>query len=143
MKYFLNGSVEGFFTKALQDPVIKERVIQLAVGFATGPLKRNAQFAFRVFEYTLDSRCPDDPASTAYNDAVKDFNSFSLYQLQRLAMRFPDYLIVSIIIFSFGVLSFNFTHRPFSMKWRRESKGSVNLLQMSRLEFDTPQFYSL
>lgn len=82
-------------TDLFQDPLIKERVIQLAVGFATGPLKRNAPFAFRVFEYTLDTRCPDDPACATYSDAVKDLHGFCLHQLQRLAMRFPDYLIVS------------------------------------------------
>ena len=76
-----------------EDPLIKERVIQLAVGFATGPLKRNAQFAFRIFEHTLDTRCTDDPTHTAYSDAVKDLHGFCLHQLQRLAMRFPDYLI--------------------------------------------------
>ena len=76
-----------------EDPLIKERVIQLAVGFATGPLKRNARFAFRIFEYTLDTRCPEDPTCGTYNDAVKDLHGFCLHQLQRLAMRFPDYLI--------------------------------------------------
>jgi hypothetical protein len=74
--------------------LIKERVVQLAVGFATGPLKRNAPFALRVFEYTLETKCPDDPTSEAYSDAVKDLHAFCLHQLQRLAMRFPDYLIV-------------------------------------------------
>ena len=76
-----------------EDPLIKERVIQLAVGFATGPLKRNARFAFRIFEYTLDTRCPDDPSYAVYSDAVKDLHGFCLHQLQRLAMRFPDYLV--------------------------------------------------
>ena len=79
----------------VKDPIIKQRVIQLAVGFAIGPLKRNPQFAFKVFDYILDTRCPADPAYAAYTDAVSDLQAFSLHQLQRLAMRFPDYLIVS------------------------------------------------
>ena len=79
----------------MKDPIIKQRVIQLAVGFATGPLKRNPQFAFKVFDYILDTKCPADPAYAAYTDAVSDLQAFSLHQLQRLAMRFPDYLIVS------------------------------------------------
>ena len=65
------------------------------MGFATGPLKRNAEFALRVFEYTLESRCPDNPAYEVYSDAVKDLHSCCLHQLQRLAMRLPDYLVVS------------------------------------------------
>lgn len=81
-------------THIVKDPVVKQRVIQLAVGFAIGPLKRNAQFAFKVFDYILDTRCPAHPAFVAYTDAVRDLQAFSLHQLQRLAMRFPDYLVV-------------------------------------------------
>ena len=84
-----------FQTHNTKDPIIKQRVIQLAVGFAIGPLKRNPQFAFKVFDYILDTRCPAYPTCMAYTDAVSDLEAFSLHQLQRLAMRFPDYLVVS------------------------------------------------
>ncbi|KAF6219395.1 hypothetical protein HO133_005221 [Letharia lupina] len=77
-----------------EDPMIKQRVIQLAVGFAIGPLKRNAQFALKIFDYILDTRCSAHPACLAYTDAVKDLQAVSLHQLQRLAMRFPDYLVI-------------------------------------------------
>ena len=77
-----------------EDPSIKQRVIQLAVGFAIGPLKRNARFALRVFDYILDTKCPQYPGCIAYNDAVKELQGFSLHQLQRLAMRFADDLIL-------------------------------------------------
>ena len=73
-----------------EDPSIKQRVIQLAVGFAVGPLKRNTRFAFKVFDYILDTRCPEQPDCVAYNDAAKDLQSLCLHQLQRLAMRFAD-----------------------------------------------------
>ncbi len=86
-------------TNNFQDPVIKERVIQLAIVFATNPLKRNTAFAFKVFEYTLDTRLPDDPSCTAYSDAVKELHNFCIHQLQRLAMRFPDYYIVRVLSF--------------------------------------------
>lgn len=76
-----------------EDPSIKQRVLQLGVGFAIGPLKRNAQFALKIFDYILDTKCPAYSGCEAYNDAVKDLQSFSLHQLQRLAMRFPDHLI--------------------------------------------------
>ena len=76
-----------------EDPSIKQRVTQLAVGFAIGPLKRNARFALRVFDYILDMNCPEYPNCGAYNDAVRDLQSFSLHQLQRLAMRFADDLV--------------------------------------------------
>lgn len=76
-----------------EDPSIKQRVLQLAVGFAIGPLKRNAQFALRIFDYILDTRCQEFPGCVAYNEAVKDLQSFSLHQLQRLAMRYANHLI--------------------------------------------------
>ena len=76
-----------------EDPSIKQRVIQLAVGFATGPLKRNARFALRMFDYVLDTSCPEYPGCAPYNNAVKDLQAFSLHQLQRLAMRFADDLV--------------------------------------------------
>lgn len=76
-----------------EDPVVKERVIQLAVGFATGPLKKDARFAFKIFEYILDTKYPDDPNFPAYSEAVKDLQGLCIHELQRLAMKFPDYLI--------------------------------------------------
>lgn len=76
-----------------EDPLIKERVIQLAVGFATGPLKQDPQFAVRVFDYILEVNCPDFPQYSPYSDAVKDLQTFATQQLQRLALRFPDHLI--------------------------------------------------
>lgn len=76
-----------------EDPSIRQRVIQLAVGFAIGPLKRNARFAFKIFDYILDIRIAEQPGCVAYNDAVKDLQAFSLHQLQRLAMRFADYFV--------------------------------------------------
>jgi len=82
----------------VQDPLIKERVIQLAVGFAIGPLKRDPQFAVRVFDYALESRCPEFPEYAAYNDAVKDLQVFAVHHAQRLAMRFADHLVVCICL---------------------------------------------
>ncbi len=76
-----------------EDPSIKQRVLQLAVGFAIGPLKRHAQFALRIFDFILDTRCPEYPGCVPYDEAVKDLQSFSLHQLQRLAMRFANNLV--------------------------------------------------
>ncbi|KAL8695366.1 MAG: hypothetical protein Q9218_000125 [Villophora microphyllina] len=76
-----------------EDPLVKERVVQLAVGFATGPLRKDAGFAFRVFEYILDTKYSDDPSSPAYSEAVKDLQGLCIHELQRLAMKFSDYLI--------------------------------------------------
>jgi exportin-5 len=82
-------------TYVWQDPSIKQRVIQLAVGFAVGPLKREPRFALKMFDYILDTRCPEHPGSVAYTDAVRELQAFSLHQLQRLAMRFPNDFVVN------------------------------------------------
>lgn len=76
-----------------EDPMVKERVIQLAVGFATGPLKRDTKFASTVFEYILNVQFRDDPSFPTYSEAVKDLQGLCIHELQRLAMRFADYLI--------------------------------------------------
>ncbi|KAL8893153.1 MAG: hypothetical protein Q9215_000159 [Flavoplaca cf. flavocitrina] len=76
-----------------EDPSVKERVIQLAVGFATGPLKKDARFVLKIFDYILDTNYPDDARYPSYSEAVKDLQSLCIHELQRLAMKFPDYLI--------------------------------------------------
>lgn len=95
-----------------QDPAIKERVISFATGFASNPLKGNAPFAFRVIEYTLDAQVPDDKSCMAYSDAVKEFRSFCIHQLQRLAMRFPDFYIVSIVSVQERILVLSLLDNP-------------------------------
>ncbi|KAI4213439.1 MAG: hypothetical protein LQ351_003939 [Letrouitia transgressa] len=84
---------ERILDLTFEDPLVKERVIQLAVGFATGPLKQDALFAVKVFEYILNTRYPDSLVSVTYSDAVKDLQTFCAHQLQKLAMRFSDYMI--------------------------------------------------
>ena len=81
---------ERLLTLTFEDPIIIERVIQLAVVFATGPLKLSAQFSFKVFDYTLNARCREDPMVQAYDEAIRDLEGLRIHQLQRLAMRFPD-----------------------------------------------------
>ena len=75
-----------------EDPRIKERVIQLVVGFAVGPLRQDAQFAVRVFDHVLETKCPGFPNCAAYTDAVNNLQIFATHQLQRLAIRFADHL---------------------------------------------------
>ena len=76
-----------------EDPLVKERVIQLAVTFAIGPIKQDPQFAVRVFDHILETKCPAAPQCTDYMDAVKDLQMFATQQLQRLAIRFADHLV--------------------------------------------------
>ena len=84
---------DRLLTINFEDPIIKERVLNLAVGFAVGPLRRNHQFAIRLFDKILETDCPPYPDSTAYTDAVRDLHAFCTHQMQRLAVKFPDQLI--------------------------------------------------
>lgn len=83
-----------------KDPMIKERVIQLALTFAVGPLRRDPRFAVRLFDHILEIRCPERPDCEAYTDAVKSMQLVCVYQLQRLATRFADNLVVRMLPFS-------------------------------------------
>lgn len=78
---------------SFEDPLVNQRVMQLAVGFATGPLKKDTEFASSIFEYILNVQFLDDPSFLAYSEAVKDLQGFCIHELQRLAMKFADYLI--------------------------------------------------
>ena len=76
-----------------EDPLIKERVFEISVGFSVGPLRRNTQFAIRVFDKMLEATCPSYPEYAAYTEAVKDLFTFCAHQMQRLAIKFPDSLV--------------------------------------------------
>ena len=84
---------ERILRLSFEDPLVKERVIQLAVGFTTGPLRKDTKFASSVFEYILNVQFLDNPSFSAYSEAVKDLQGFCIHELQRLAMKFADHLI--------------------------------------------------
>ena len=74
--------------------MVKERIIQFAVSVATGLIKHDPEFAYRVFIHTLNIGCAHEPDAPEYDEAVKELQGFCVHHLQSLAMRFPDYLIV-------------------------------------------------
>lgn len=78
-----------------QDPMIKQRVIKLAVEFSTRALDRKPSFALKVLEHILMVRPAEMPNFPAYTEAVKELQSICSHELQRLAMRYPDYFAVS------------------------------------------------
>ena len=84
---------------SFQDPAIKQRIIQSMIEFGIGPLKHNSQFTMKVFNFTIETRATTHPDATAYNDSIKDLQVFCVHQLQRLAMRFYNDLIVCSTFF--------------------------------------------
>jgi exportin-5 len=48
----------------------------------------------KVLEHILMSRPIEQPQYSAYNDAVKELQTDGMYELQRLAGKMPDQLLV-------------------------------------------------
>lgn len=74
--------------------MIKLRIVQLVVEFASGPLKPNTSFTLKIFDLILNTRCDQVPGAVTYNGAVRELQLYCLHQLQRLALRAPDSLMV-------------------------------------------------
>ncbi len=49
----------------------------------------------RVLEHVLMSRPAERPEYPAYTDAVKELQADGVYELQRIATKMPDSLLVS------------------------------------------------
>ena len=78
---------------------MQQRITSLVMEFATNPLKRNAPFVLRAFRFVVDTklrlamtRIPS--GALIFGEATKEFQRFCSYQLQRLALRASDYLLV-------------------------------------------------
>lgn len=78
----------------LQDPLIRKRRLQLAVAFSITALDRNAGFMLKVLEHILMTWPNTQPQHRAFNDAIKDLQAESMVELQRLASKMPDHLLV-------------------------------------------------
>lgn len=78
----------------MQDPIIRKRALQLLVFFSTTALNKNAGFMLKVLEHILMTWPTLEPDYRAFNDAIKDLQSESMIELQRLASEMPDHLLV-------------------------------------------------
>lgn len=90
------GWCERLMTVNFDDPLIKRRVIQGVVQFATSALEKRPQFMFKVLEYILMARpveTPDGTANRAYEDAVKELKGDAMHELQRLGTKMPNQLL--------------------------------------------------
>jgi exportin-5 len=79
----------------LKDPLIRKRILQLLVAFSTTALDKNTDFMLKVLEHILMTWPSPQPEHKLYNDAIKDLQTESMVELQRLASKMPDHLIVS------------------------------------------------
>ncbi|KJZ72390.1 hypothetical protein HIM_08193 [Hirsutella minnesotensis 3608] len=75
------------------DPMMRKRTLQLLVHFSTTALNKNKDFMLKVLEHILLTWPGTEPEYRAFNDAVKDLQSESVIELQRLAAEMPDHLL--------------------------------------------------
>lgn len=100
--------------------MIRKRTLQLLVYFSTTALKHNTDFMLKVLEHILMTWPTVEPDYRAYNDAIKDLQSESMVELQRLASEMPDHLLVRSFVVESLVLHTN-PHRMYMSKSRPES----------------------
>ncbi|PMD42621.1 ARM repeat-containing protein [Hyaloscypha variabilis F] len=84
---------ERLLEMQFDDPIIRKRVLQLAVAFSTTALDKKVTFMLKVLEHILMSRPVEQPEFSAYNEAVKELQTDGMYELQRLASKMPDQLL--------------------------------------------------
>ncbi|KAH0441877.1 hypothetical protein CcaCcLH18_01737 [Colletotrichum camelliae] len=93
----LERDLESWCSKLLEmnfeDPLIRKRVLQLLVAFSTTALDKNPGFMLKVLEHILMTWPAPRPEHRAFNEAIKDFQSESMVELQRLASKVPDHLL--------------------------------------------------
>ncbi|CRK46712.1 hypothetical protein BN1723_007221 [Verticillium longisporum] len=76
-----------------EDPMIRKRVLQILVLMSTSALDKRPQFMLKVLEHILMTWPAPQPEHRAFNEAIKDFQSESMFELQRLASKVPDHLL--------------------------------------------------
>ncbi|KAK4244668.1 armadillo-type protein [Corynascus novoguineensis] len=76
-----------------EDPLIRKRILQLLVTFSTRALDSNPTFMLKVLEHILMTWPALQPEHRLYNDAIRDLQTESMVELQRLASKMPDPLL--------------------------------------------------
>ncbi|KAK0713838.1 armadillo-type protein [Lasiosphaeria miniovina] len=94
-------AIEVFFQKwcnqlleiNFEDPMIRKRLLQLLVAFSTTALDTNAAFMLRVLEHILMTWPALQPDHRLFNDAIRELQTESMVELQRLASKMPNHLL--------------------------------------------------
>lgn len=74
-------------------------MVNLAAEFVETTLRKSATFVGRVFRFFLDTMfrftgVPEQADAFVYNDAARECRRYCTFQLQRLALRSSDHLVV-------------------------------------------------
>ncbi|KAI0012382.1 ARM repeat-containing protein [Xylariaceae sp. FL0662B] len=93
----LEDNIESWCNRLLgmtfEDPLIRKRILQLLVAFSTSALDSKPDFMLKVLEHILMTWPATQPNHRVYTDAVKELQSESMVELQRLAAKMPDDLL--------------------------------------------------
>ncbi len=93
---FLESNIESWAERLLtrrkyEDPLMKQRIIKLAVECSARALERNQAFALKVLEHILLTPTADQPQYPSYSEAVRELQVYATSELRRLASRHADY----------------------------------------------------
>lgn len=102
----------------VQDPLIRKRVLQLLVTFSTRALDSNPAIMLRVLEHILMTWPALQPEHRLFNDAIRDLQTESMVELQRLASKMPDPLLVSCIPIWLKLSTLTSPHRTSTTSWK-------------------------
>ncbi|KAK3384786.1 armadillo-type protein [Podospora didyma] len=95
------ATIEAYFEKwcgrlletNYEDPMIRKRILQLLVAFSTTALDSNPSFMLKVLEHILMTWPTLQPDHKHFNDAIRDLQTESMVELQRLASKMPNHLL--------------------------------------------------
>ena len=107
---------------------MKQRIVQTAVEFAASSLKHHVAFIHRVFNFIIDTRAVRQLENGVLSESVKELHSFCIHQLQRLALRSFDELIVSFIS-SIITLSWLIKFIAYTRSHTEEDRGILYSMQ--------------
>jgi exportin-5 len=93
---YLESNIESWAGNLLtrrnyEDPLMKQRIIKLAVECSARALERNQAFALRVLEHILLTQTVEKPEYPAYSEAARELQVYATSELRRLACRHADY----------------------------------------------------
>lgn len=103
-----------------QDPLIRKRILQLLVSFSTRALDSKPAIMLRVLEHILMTWPALQPEHRLFNDAIRDLQTESMVELQRLASKMPDPLLVRHQTVMMTLAQTNIPGRTCMTSWRQK-----------------------
>ncbi|POS87754.1 hypothetical protein EPUL_000519 [Erysiphe pulchra] len=94
LENFMEAWCGRILSLKFEDPIIRKRFLQSSVILSTSVLDQKIDFMLKVLEQILTNKWSESPEHLKYNEAVKEVQVECLIELQRLALKMPDQLLV-------------------------------------------------